>query len=103
MMIQVLYLLCMLTLVIIGLLVMVQAVSLETCLQGIWRGIVVLIVGFVTWVLFRELLLPILICSLISLRQAILATLIMVLALIAGLFVWKFAIPAQRNRDGGER
>jgi len=102
-MIQLLYLLCMLALVIVGMLVMVQAVSIETCLQGVWRGIVLLIVGFITWVLFRELLLPILICSLIWLRQAILAALLIVLVLIAGLFAWKFAITAQRDRDGGEK
>ena len=102
MIIQVLYLLCVMTLVIVGMLVMVQAVSIGTCLQGVWRGIVVLICGF-AWVLFRGLLLPILICSLIWLRQAILAALLIVLALIAGLFAWKFAIRAQRNREGGER
>jgi hypothetical protein len=103
MMIQFLYPLCVLTLVIVGMLVMVQMLSIETCLRGVWRGIVVLIGGFIAWVLFRRLLLPILICSLIWLRQAIFAALLIVLALIAGRFAWKFAIPAQRNRDGGER
>jgi len=103
MMIQLSYLLCMLTVVIVGMLVMLQAVSLETCLQGLWRGVVVLVGAFIAWLLFRGLLLPILICSLIWLRQAMLAALLIVLALIAGLFAWKFAIPAPRKRDGGER
>jgi hypothetical protein len=78
---------CLLAVVIVGLLIMVQVVSLEQLGEGIWRGflLIVLTLGGVWFI--REAVLPILMCALVWLKHAMLWALTIILAAIASVLL----------------
>lgn len=78
---------CVLAVLIIGLLVMTQTISLEQVCGGIWRCFLLLVLALVTFCLLKALLLPILTLGLIWLRQLMLWVLVIVLAVVASMLL----------------
>jgi hypothetical protein len=80
---QFLFTTCGLAVVVVGILIMTQVLSLEELGSGMWRAFVFLALAFVmVWVL-RTVLLPILICVLVWLKSVMLWAVVIVLATIA--------------------
>ena len=102
---QFLFAVCMLAVVIVGLLVMTQMISLETLGSGIWRCfLIVVVVIIVLWIL-KGLLLPMLFSWLVGLKQMFLWIAIFGLALVIGLLVLRMLIPqlTRRSSAHGDR
>ena len=78
---------CVLAVVIVGMLVMTQAISLEQVGHGIWRGFLFLALGFITVWLTKAILLPILLCGLVWLKNKMLWGLLIVLVVITAMFL----------------
>jgi hypothetical protein len=106
---QCLFAVCMLAVVIIGLLVMTQAISLEELADGIWRGFLMALSVSIALCVLRGLLLPILASWLVALKEMIWWVVIIALAIIAAMFFLRMLVPklekwlsATSNHDGGE-
>ena len=102
MLMQCLFALCMLAVVMVGLLVMTQAISLEELGNGIWRGFLTVVLAVVAICFLKAVLLPILICWLVRLKQMLLWIAVVVLALVIALLVLQMLISkfAQRPPAG---
>jgi hypothetical protein len=73
------------TVVIIGILIMIQLLSLEQLGSAIWRCLLCLAAAFIAVWLLKVLVLPILVCTLLWLKRALLGILVIVI-LVAALF-----------------
>ena len=95
---------CVLAIVVVGLLVVTQTISLEGLVHGIWRGFVLVVLAVAAVWLLRTGLLPILICALVALKQAMLGALLIVLEVIAfGLLLWAGAHWSAKGNGRGSR
>jgi hypothetical protein len=88
---------CVLAVVIIGLLIMTQALTFEQLGSGIWRGLVLLAVVCAAW-LFTAVVLPILLCALVWLKNAMLGILVSMLIVVAVLVLLRLAFNVLMNR-----
>ena len=76
---------CMLGVVIVGMLVMTRAISLDELGNAIWRGVLMTVVVLLTLCVLKVLLLPILISSLVMLKHMIWWAVIIGLAIVTAL------------------
>lgn len=83
---------CVLGVVMVGLLVMVQAISLEELGRGMWRGFLLAVAALVGLCVLRGSLLPILTRCLVALKQLMWWAFVIVLAVIATLLLLKVLI-----------
>jgi hypothetical protein len=90
--------------VILGMLVMTQLVSLEELGRAIWRAFITVLLVLIAFCVAKTVLLPILVSWLVGLKQMLLWIAIVVLALVIALLVLRIVISklAQRPlaRDG---
>ena len=105
MLMQCLFAVCILAIVIVGLLVMTQLISLEELGNGIWRAFLTVLVSLIAICFLKAVLLPILICWIVRLKQMFLWIAVVVLALVIALLVLRMLISklAQRSPAKGER
>jgi len=82
----------MLGIVIVGLLVMTQLISLKNWGNGIWRGFLVIALGLIGFCVLKGLLLPILISWLVILKHMVWWLVIIVLAIIAVVLLGRILI-----------
>ncbi len=108
-MMQCLFAVYMLAVVIVGLLVMTRAISLEELVCGIGRSFLIVLGGIIALCVLNGLLLPILSSWLVALKQMIWWIVIIVLAVIAAMIVLRMLVSklekcgsARANHDGGE-
>jgi hypothetical protein len=99
----------MLTVVIVGLLVTIQAISLEELGRWIARGFLIALTVFIALCVLKSVLLPILTSRIVTLKQVLWWILIIVLAIIAAMFLLRMLVSnfkkwlsARGNHDGGE-
>jgi hypothetical protein len=83
---------CILGVVIVGLLVMTQAISLETLVNGLWRSFLLVVAVLVGLCVLKSLLLPILTSWLVALKQIAWWVVVIVLVLIAAVPVLRMLI-----------
>ncbi len=83
---QLLFTFCTLSIIVIGLLIMTQSVGLQELGEGIARVFVILGFLFIAFWIVKVVLLPILVCALVWLRQALLR-LAVVLLIVIGITV----------------
>ena len=105
MLMQFLFAVCVLAVVIIGLLIMTQVISLEALGNGIWRAFMAVLVGLVAACILKGSLLPILFSWLVGLKQMFLWIAIIGLALVIGLLALRMLIPqlTRRSSAHGDR
>jgi hypothetical protein len=99
----------MLAIIIVGLLIMTRAISLEELANGIWRGFLMTLSVSIALCVLKGLLLPILASWLVALKQMIWWIVIFVLAVMAAMLVLRVLVSklekcgsARANHDGGE-
>jgi hypothetical protein len=99
MFVQFLSAICALAIVIVGILVMTRALTLEQLAHNIWRSSIFLALAFSALCFLKTALLPILICGLVWLQNKTLWALSVILALIGAMFLVRapFLRPAVRN------
>jgi hypothetical protein len=111
MLMQFLFAVCVLGVVIVGLLLMMQVISIELLGNTIWRGSLVVVISVIVLCVFKGFLLPILICWLVRLKQMFLwiAMVVLVLVLVISLLVVRMLIlkstkrlPTSGSHDQGE-
>ena len=83
--IQCLSAVCMLGVVIVGMLVMTGAITLEQLGHAAWRGFLIIVIVLTTLCVLKGLLLPILISSLVMLKHMIWWAVIIGLAIVTAL------------------
>lgn len=93
----------MLLVVVVGMLIMTQAVSLEQIGDNLWKGFVSLAIVLIgTWV-FRVLMLPILVCLLLWLKHAMAAALFILLVLVALMLLFQSTTRSIKDHRVPER
>jgi hypothetical protein len=92
MLMQYISVICVLGVVIVGVLVIVQVVSLKDLGNGILRGLLMVVLTLVAFCVMKGFLLPILTSSLVRLKQMISCVVIIVLARIAVMVVWRILV-----------
>ena len=101
MLMQCLSAVCVLGVVMVGLLVMLQIVSLEELGHGLRQCFLLLVLVLVTLCLLRVVLLPMLACGLVWLKGVMLKTVVIVLAIIAVVSLLRMLLKlALRSTDG---
>lgn len=94
---------CMMVLVVLGMLIMTQIVTLEALTHGFWRGLLLIALGLISICVFKAALLPILICLLLWLKHVMAAVFGIVLTIIALTLTVQITIRLIRNRSIPER
>lgn len=108
MLIQCLFAICMLAVVIVGMLVMTQVLSLEELVTKICRAFLAVLVVLIAFCIAKTVLLPILVSCLVGLKQMLLWIAIAVFALVIALLVLRIVISklarrsSERHRPRGE-
>jgi hypothetical protein len=109
MLMQYLFAVCVLAVVIVGLLIMIEALSLEELGRGIGLGLLIALTVFFALCVLKSVLLPILTSWIVTLKQMIGWILIIVLAIIAAMFLLRMLVSnfkkwlsARGNHDRGE-
>jgi hypothetical protein len=102
MMMPLLTTLCVLGVLIVGLLVMTQAVSFEQLGHGIWRAFVAIVLVVIGAWLLKSALLPILRCVIVWLKHAMQWALVSVLALTTAILLLRIAMLTLASRNTHE-
>ena len=109
MLMQCLFAVCMLAIVIVGLLVIMRAISLEELGHMIGRVFLLALSALIAFCLLKDLLLPTLSSWLVTLKQMIWWIVLIGLAIIAAMFFLRMLVSnfrkwfsAHDNHDGGE-
>jgi hypothetical protein len=109
MLMQCLFAVCMLAVVIVGLLVMTQAISLEELRAGIGRVFLMALIVLIALRVLKGILLPILTSWVVALRYVTGWLVIIVLAIIAAILFLRMLVSnflrwlsARGSHDGGE-
>ena len=109
MLMQCLFAVCMLAIVIVGLLVMMRAISLEELGDGIGRSFLIVFGGIIALCVLKGLLLRILTTWLVTLKHTVRWIAIVVLAMIAAMVFLRMLVSklekwlsAHGNHNGGE-
>ncbi len=105
MLMQCLSAICMLAIVIVGLLVMTQIISLEELGNAIWQGFLTIVIVLVAICFLKAILLPILISWVVALKQMLVWIAMIVFALVIALLVVRVIISksTQRSSARGDR
>ncbi len=106
---QCLFAVCVLAVVIVGLLVMTRAISLEELGGGMRRGFLMVLSVLTAFCVLKSLLLPMLSSWVVALKHMIWWLVIIVLAVFAAMLVLRMLVSklekcgsARANHDGGE-
>jgi len=94
---QLLFVLPVLVMVMIGTLIAAQVLSLEQLGSSIWRAFVLIAIVFVTAWFLKAVVLPILVCTLVLLRHAMVVFLMLVVAAAVVLLCWRLLKSGNRN------
>jgi len=91
--------LCMLAIVVVAVLIMTQAVSLEALGKGIARCLSLLMLALITLGLLKTRVLPILICAIVWLKGVMVWAFVIVLAVVALVLLLRVLLSRLANRN----